>query len=87
MGAVVYRCPKTGLRHGQGAVVTGWNYRDGSGGTPIQQFCYYTAPNVDRSSKRVDIASNGVRSVNASAELVPDLGTRKSTSQTKNQLA
>ena len=73
MGAVVYRCPKTGLRHGQGAVVTGWNYRDGSGGTPIQQFCYYTAPNVDRSSKRVDIASNGVRSVNASAELVPDL--------------
>jgi hypothetical protein len=61
------------VRHGQGAVITGWNYRDGSGGRPVQQYCYYTAPNVDRSSKRVDIASNGVRSVNASAELVPDL--------------
>jgi hypothetical protein len=61
------------VRHGPGAVVTGWNYKDGSGGTPVQQFCYYTAPNVDHSSKRVDIASNGVRSFDFEAELVPDL--------------
>jgi hypothetical protein len=61
------------VRHGPGAVVTGWNYKDGSGGVPIQQFCYYTAPNLDHSTKRVDIASNGVRSFDVDAELVPDL--------------
>jgi hypothetical protein len=61
------------VEHGPGLVVTGWNYRDGSGGTPVQQFCYYTAPNVDHSSKRVDIAYNGVRSFDVDAELVPDL--------------
>jgi hypothetical protein len=61
------------VRHGPGTVVTGWNYRDGSGGAPIQQFCYYTAPNVDYSSKRVDIASNRVRSPNLDSGLVPDL--------------
>ena len=61
------------VEHGPGTVVTGWNYRDGSGGVPIQQFCYYTAPNVDHSTKRVDIASNGVRSFDVDAELVPDL--------------
>ena len=73
MGAVVYRCPKTGLRHGQGAVVTGWNYKDGSGGRPVQQYCYYTAYNLDHSSERVDIASNGVQSPDIGAGLVPDL--------------
>jgi hypothetical protein len=61
------------VEHGPGTVVTGWNYRDGSGGEPIQQFCYYTAPNVDHSTKRVDIASNGVRSFDVDAQLVPDL--------------
>ena len=61
------------VEHRPGLVVTGWNYRDGSGGTPVQQFCYYTAPNVDHSSKRVDIAYNGVRSFDVDAELVPDL--------------
>jgi hypothetical protein len=61
------------VKHGPGLVVTGWNYSDGSGGIPVQQFCYYTAPNVDRSSKRVDIAYNGVRSLDVDAELVPDL--------------
>ncbi|MGC1294563.1 MAG: hypothetical protein WA869_05940, partial [Alloacidobacterium sp.] len=30
------------VEHGSGTVVTGWNYRDGSGGVPVQQFCYYT---------------------------------------------
>jgi hypothetical protein len=61
------------VEHGAGLVVTGWNYRDGSGGIPVQQFCYYTSPNVDRSSKRVDIAFNNVRSFDIDAELVPDL--------------
>jgi hypothetical protein len=61
------------VEHGPGLVVTGWNYRDGSGGIPVQQFCYYTAPNVDHSSKKVDIAYNGVRSFDVDAELVPDL--------------
>ena len=61
------------VRHGQGAVVTGWNYSDGSGGTPVQQYCYYTAYNPDHSSERVDIAANGVRLLDVGAGLVPDL--------------
>ena len=60
------------VRHGPGAVVTGWIYSDGSGGTPTKQYCYYTAPNIDHSTKRVDIASNGVRSLGIDAGLVPD---------------
>jgi hypothetical protein len=61
------------VKHGTGTVVTGWNYRDGSGGVPVQQFCYYTVPNVDHSSRRVDIATNHVRSPNLDTGLVPDL--------------
>jgi hypothetical protein len=61
------------VRHGPGSVVTGWNYRDGSGGTPVQQYCYYTANNLDHSSERVDIAANGVRLLDFDAGLVPDL--------------
>jgi hypothetical protein len=61
------------VKHDVGTVVTGWNYRDGSGGVPVQQFCYYTAPNVDQSSKRVDIAANRVRFSNLDVGLVPDL--------------
>jgi hypothetical protein len=44
-----------------------------NGGTPIQQYCYYTTPSIDHSSKRVDIASNRVRSPNVDPGLVPDL--------------
>jgi hypothetical protein len=61
------------VRHGSGSVVTGWSYRDGSGGLPVQQYCYYTTPNVDHSSKRVDIASNRIRSPNIDSGVVPDL--------------
>jgi hypothetical protein len=61
------------VRHGPGSVVTGWNYRDGSGGTPVQQYCYYTANNLGHSSERVDIAANGVRLLDIDAGLVPDL--------------
>src|SRR5262245_25578043 len=51
----------TDVQHGPGSVVTGWKYRDGAGGVPVGQFCYYTAPNVDHSSKKIDIASDGIR--------------------------
>jgi hypothetical protein len=61
------------VRHGLGAVVTGWIYRDGSGGTPTKQYCYYSAPDLDHSIKRVDIASNGVRLLDIDTGLVPDL--------------
>jgi hypothetical protein len=61
------------VKHGSGTVVTGWNYRDGGGGVPVRQYCYYDASNVDHSTTRVDIAFNGVRATHASAILVPDL--------------
>jgi hypothetical protein len=61
------------VKHGLGTVVTGWTYRDGTGGTPVQQYCYYAAANLDHSTKRVDIASNRVRLVDIDAGLVPDL--------------
>ena len=61
------------VRHGSGVVVTGWRYRDGSGDTPVQQYCYYSTPNIGSSSTRVDIASDGIRSPNMDSGLVPDL--------------
>jgi hypothetical protein len=61
------------VEHGPGTVVTGWNYRDGGGGVPVAQYCYYSAPNVDRSSTRIDIASNRARVPHSSTLLVPDL--------------
>jgi NAD(P)-dependent dehydrogenase (short-subunit alcohol dehydrogenase family) len=48
-------------------------YRDGGGGVPVAQYCYYSAPNVDQSSTRIDIASNGSRAPHLGALLVPDL--------------
>ena len=61
------------VTHGPGTVVTGWNYKDGSGGVPVRQYCYYNAPNFDHSSTRVDLAFNRVPAPHASALLVPDL--------------
>jgi hypothetical protein len=61
------------VKHGPGTVVTGWNYRDGSGGVPVKQYCYYSAPKIDTSSTRIDIASDGTRLLNASISLVPEL--------------
>jgi hypothetical protein len=61
------------VKHGPGGIVTGWNYRDGSSREPLGQYCYYTAPNSDRSSTRVDIAFNRVRVPNIGAMLVPEL--------------
>jgi hypothetical protein len=61
------------VKHGPGSVVTGWNYKDGSGRVPVGQYCYYTAANPDRSSTKVDIASNGIPMPNIGAALVPEL--------------
>jgi len=61
------------VKHGPGTVVTGWNYKDGGGRVPVRQYCYYSAPNIDSSSTRIDIAVDGTRLPNISASLVPEL--------------
>jgi hypothetical protein len=61
------------VTHGLGEVVTGWKYADGRGGNPVHQYCYYSAPNADHSSRRVDIASNRIPSSNINGGVVPDL--------------
>ena len=61
------------VKHGSGAVVTGWNYRDGGGGVPVGQYCYYSASKVELLDHEVDIASNGIPAPHISALLVPDL--------------
>jgi hypothetical protein len=61
------------VQHGPGIVVTGWNYKDGSGGMPVNQFCYYTSRNSDGSSRRADLADDGARRPQISMDLVPDL--------------
>jgi hypothetical protein len=61
------------VKHGPGTVVTGWNYRDGSGRVPIRQYCYYSVPNIDSSITRINIASDGARLLDASLSLVPEL--------------
>jgi hypothetical protein len=61
------------VTHGLGEIVTGWKYADGRGGNPVHQYCYYSAPNADHSSRRVDIASNRIPSPNINGGLVPDL--------------
>lgn len=75
----------TYVRHGPGTVVTGWNFKDGSGGVPVYQFCYYSsAPNLDHSSTRVDIAANRVP-WSIDAGLVPDLNSALTKCQWWNQ--
>jgi hypothetical protein len=43
------------VKHGTGAVVTGWRYPDGGGRVPVDQYCYYTTQVVGHSSNRVDM--------------------------------
>jgi hypothetical protein len=38
------------VQHDTGRVVTGWNYKDGRGGTPVSQFCYYTSIRTSQAS-------------------------------------
>jgi hypothetical protein len=61
------------VKHGTGYVTTGWSYRDGTGGVPFSQYCYYSVPNIDHSITRIDIASNESRLPNESLSLVPEL--------------
>jgi hypothetical protein len=61
------------VRHGQGTVVTGWNYNDGSGGVPVNQFCYYTVPDIGHSSKRIDIAIDRIPQSNFNPDVVHEL--------------
>jgi hypothetical protein len=37
------------VKHAAGQVTTGWNFRDGSGGAPVAEYCYYLARNLDNS--------------------------------------
>jgi hypothetical protein len=60
-------------KHGPGDVTTGWNYKDGSGGKPVSQYCYYGVLNADGSMTKVDIASDGRRFLRIGASRVPDL--------------
>src|SRR5262249_44807792 len=41
------------VKHIEGDVVTGWIYPNGRGGVPTLEYCYYTSPNLDGSSKKV----------------------------------
>jgi hypothetical protein len=59
------------VKHDLGVVVTGWNYRNGSGGVPFHQYCYYNAPNVDGSSTRIDLGSDGISLPQINMSLVP----------------
>jgi hypothetical protein len=61
------------VKHGTGHVTTGWRYRDGTGSVPLGQYCYYSAPNNDSSSTRIEIAVDGARLPTISASLVPEL--------------
>ncbi len=61
------------VTHAQGNVTTGWNYKDGSGGVPMTQYCYYAFLNIDGSTTKVDIASNGSPASQINASLIPDL--------------
>ena len=46
------------VNHAAGQITTGWAFKDGTGGAPLRQYCYYLAPNLDNSSTKIDIALN-----------------------------
>jgi hypothetical protein len=60
------------VKHSDGSIVTGWKYPNGSGRIPSSQFCYFSSPNADKSSKRVDIAVNGTPLGETALMLVPE---------------
>ncbi len=60
------------VKHGGGTIVTGWKYPNGSGRVPSNQFCYYSARNLDKSSTRVDLAMDGKTLNEAALTLVPE---------------
>lgn len=60
------------VQHASGTVVTGWSYRNGSGGAPTRQFCYFTSQNTDRTSTRVDLAVDRVQLPSLNLAAVPN---------------
>jgi hypothetical protein len=60
------------VKHAAGSIITGWKYPNGSGRIPSHQFCYYSSPNVDKSSTRVDIALDGTQLSGTALALVPE---------------
>ena len=50
----------------------GWKYQDGSGGRPIQQYCYYGI-SIRSFTMTVQIATNRIRLPNIVNGVVPDL--------------
>lgn len=60
------------IKQGDGSIVTGWKYPNGSGRVPSSQFCYFSSPNADKSSKRVDIAVDGTPLNETVLALVPE---------------
>jgi hypothetical protein len=61
------------VRHAAGSVVTGWSYRDGAAGKPIRQFCYFSAPNSDRTKTLVDLAIDQKRLPSINEVAVPNV--------------
>jgi hypothetical protein len=61
------------VKHGPGAVVTGWKYPNGTASVPSTEYCYYTSVNADHSTKRIDLAYNRVQIAGTHVSLVPDI--------------
>lgn len=57
---------------GQGSIVTGWRYANGSSKTPTTQYCYYSQTQPDGAEQRVNVAINRVPQA-AARKLVPNL--------------
>jgi len=63
----------TFVPHATGAVITGWNYKDGAGGKPTKQFCYFSSPNADRTKTLVDLAVDRKQLPSISEAIVPNV--------------
>ena len=59
--------------HALGNVTTGWKFKDGSGGLPVYQYCYYKAPAGEGANVSITIAEDRVRDVSSSSSRVPDI--------------
>lgn len=57
---------------GQGTVVTGWRYANGSSKTPNTQYCYYSQAKPDGTEQKVNVAINRIPET-AARKLMPNL--------------
>jgi hypothetical protein len=64
------------VKHADGLVITGWQYKEGGSDRPYHQFCYYYIPNMGNTGVdlKVDIAKNGQPFENEGTSRVPNLG-------------